>query len=934
MGIDGKSYVTVDGPNATVTAMVEQADSATITINPDEDLDVDALLEELDITAEELEAMLTEEVDVDEDGMVSATFTLPPGTHTATVEADGASNTSEPFTIEAEADLSEDIAAAELAISELVDLDDVTLRDRASIMAARALVDAILEVDEDAEIDGLDDLEALEAAIADLFEDAAIDDAYFVTTSSFNVEFDGGITGLDEEDFEVTVDIEGEDEFTLTSDEVEVTSNEEGTVYTFVHPDLDGTEGDVTVNFNDEDTVLEYDFTEDALQAAVDAVNAADNDEDLLAALQAPVLNLQNVNPDFIGAYLEEIDGSFTNTADRIQNAIDRANAEFEETVLENIETLNTTTSVEDFVEALQALGVNFFDEDDDDVDFDDVDIDYSELLQLYFDAIQEAQPESVEEVQAVLTAVQEGVVADAVADAVEAPSNDSITRAQGFIDFFLSDEDDIDELEEVLAGLEDVAAINDAIADADDDALVAALEDAEIEGLEIGDRDAEEFGDLFEDESFATLADVQSFLDEANEEFIDDALDTLNDIIEDGEVDDDEDLEAALTALGVDTDDAFDDGDVFANLFAGTTFSSIEDVRAARDEARLVNRVNTTTNLDSAFLELEDEDYFNLGTTGRSDVTRIFDELNDEDFTSEEDIRAALTEAITAYNERLDGVNNASSIVQTRDALREAVQGFDQLEGSTQLELAENFRDVVFTEDAIDDDDIDAEFDEDLGRYVFDNLTSVRNLLADDDVSGVDDGTLDTSLSFTSLADSEVINAEEVDSVDIAGEVESGSTVAVSIYEGQTDNSGDADITFTTTSNSDEEWSETVDLSGFADGDVFIEAIATNISGETDDENVTVEIDTALNDPSVTSSSATEIVADFAEDVANVNVGTETGVDVTNVSTASNVVTFTIDGADTDTDSFEFTAEDTNGNTGSYTAEFDGTDTWTITTP
>ncbi|PRO65801.1 S-layer homology domain-containing protein [Alkalicoccus urumqiensis] len=953
----GNVDVTVDGSDATVTAMVEQADSATITINPDEDLDVDALLEELDITAEELEAMLTQEVDVDEDNMVSATFTLPPGTHTATVEADGASNTSEPFTIVADADLSEDIAAAELAISELVALEDVTLRDRASIMAARALVDAILAVDEDAEIAGLEDLEALEAAIADLFEDAAIDDAYFVTTSSFNVEFDGGITGLNEEDFEVTVDIEGEDEFTLTSDEVAVTSNEEGTVYTFVHPDLNGTEGDVTVNFNDEDTVLEYDFTEETVEGIVedivavsasiaDAVVDEDGDVDVSAAsdeeveqlaalLNSPALNLENVEEGRTVQYAVEIDDSFISGVPSLQAAIDRVNAEFAETVEELIETLNTTVSQSEFSNALSGLGVAV---NEDLLDLSD-----------YFTAIQAAQPQTLQEVRDVVEAVEVAAAEEAFADALAAPTTESVENARDFLLAFLEDNEDRDALLEQLDDLGTLAAINDAIDgdDVDVDALETALGNADIDGF--GPL-VEDFAELFDDvDAFTSLEDVQAFIDNANADAVADILESLNEDLSD------EDVTVA------DLDDEFDDLsdyldssefalDEFVRLFQGTEFASLEELRAALEEATLTASFNDDVeDFTSLLLELDDEDFFNLGSNGRSDAAAIFAELNDGvSFDSEEQIREALAEAIAVYNERLTAVNEATTIVQTRDALRDAVPNFDRLSNQRQLEIAETFRDATLDEEADG-------FDEDAGRVLFNSLTGVDNFL-NANVDGFDDEDPNTSVSdeidaalLEDLNEEFTFTTTTTDTnqnFDFSGTALEGSTVSVEFEDEDLDTVTVDGISV----DSDGNFSGTVDVTELEDIDEGnIEFSAISSSNDVDSTPVTGNFNfdvtpIVVGDVSEdnTSSDANTLVASFGEEVGNVDIVDASGVtaagfDSVNTSVDNDTVTFDLvdsDGNDVDAednDSFDFTVEDTNGNEAAFTATFSG-GTWTVT--
>lgn len=72
-------------------------------------------------------------------------------------------------------ELAEAIEAAEAAIAELPAVEDLTLEDKDAVDAAQALVDAALELDENAEIEGLDTLAAAQDKIAELEEEAAED---------------------------------------------------------------------------------------------------------------------------------------------------------------------------------------------------------------------------------------------------------------------------------------------------------------------------------------------------------------------------------------------------------------------------------------------------------------------------------------------------------------------------------------------------------------------------------------------------------------------------------------------------------------------------------------------------------------------------------------------------------------------------------------
>ncbi|WP_018923076.1 S-layer homology domain-containing protein [Salsuginibacillus kocurii] len=650
----------------TVSANVEgefEAETATVTVEADE------------------EVVAEEEVEIDEDGNVTAEFAgLAEGEYTATVEVEEDGETvSESTDFEVDYDLEGSIEAAEELIDALS--DDITLEDRADVIEARALVNEILEVDEDAEIEGLDALEEAEEEIEDLFEDAEIDDAAFTSTSSFEVEFDNGITGLTEADFDVEYD----------GDELEfdVESNVDGTVYTFTHADLAGEDGELTVEFNDEETEIEFDFTEEALEAAVAEVNTAEDEEELLEALEAPVLNLENVNDDFISQYAEEIDDSFTNTAERIQAAIERVNEEYQDDVAEAIETLNETANTEEFQEALEFV-LNLEEEELDDVDLED-----------FFEAIQEAQPETA------------GEVFDIVIDELlDTPTSESLELAGTIAEANLSG-DDLEDLQEEIEDLQLLADINDAVEEGE---LEDALEAADIEGYDTEVLE-DNLADTFEDETFNSLEEVQTFIDEQNEEQAEDIIEDINDILA-GNYDGDESLEELLGELGIDFDDENDDEENFVNMFEDETFDSIEDLRSAVEEARLVEGISsaydegedTVAEILELLTELDDnEDFIDLGAQGRVDVSAIIAaEYEAEDFETEEDVRSALEEAISIFNERVDAVNEATSISATIAALEDIDEDFAELSTAEQSDIAEAFldyREEVAEEEELEED-------------------------------------------------------------------------------------------------------------------------------------------------------------------------------------------------------------------------------------
>ncbi|WP_018923037.1 S-layer homology domain-containing protein [Salsuginibacillus kocurii] len=634
------------------------------------------------VSDDDEEDVVEQDVEISQGGSVSAEFEdLDAGEYTATITVGDVSESTE---FEIDDDLEGAIAEAEEAIDALA--DDITLEDRADVLEARAAVDAALEIDAEAEIEGLETLEEAESVIEDLLEDVEIDDADFTSTSSFEVEFENGVTGLTEANFDVELD--GEEL------EFDVEANQDGTVYTFTHADLSGDEGEVTVTFGEDSEELPFDFTDEALDAAVDAVETAQDDDALLDALQEPVLNLENVNEEFVSEYADEIDDSFITGVDDIQAAIDRVNEEYADEVAELLETLNTTVSQTEFQETLEELGIEF---DDD-------------LLTEYFSAIQDAQPDSVEAVAEVIAEVEAGVALEAYDTALAEPTAENISEAEGLIELYIEDEDEQALLLEDLEELEAVATLNEYVGDDDIsiEELTNDLEEFGIEGYELIEDNLDE---LFEEreENFTSLEEVQSFIDAESEEFATTLISELNEAF--AEINDFDDLsdqeEAELVddieeILGEDAfSGEFDDLETFFELYGDVEFESISELREARDESRIVVSTRTAIETDDAdaintvLLDLDDNEAFiELGSTGRADVSEILvEEFDEDDISSEEDLRNALNEAIDIFEERVEAVNEATTISAMRDALDDLnVDVFDGLSEEEELELAEEF--------------------------------------------------------------------------------------------------------------------------------------------------------------------------------------------------------------------------------------------------
>lgn len=703
----------------------------------DEDVDADDLdldIEVVDADGEEIDAgELTFEISEERDSVVVTHGDLTDQAGTITVEGTDAS-------FDNTYDLDGNIEEAEEAIAGLEDAD---LSDRAEVQDTRALINEILDFDEDAEIEGLADFEELEADLDEQVENLSISNISLNNSTSFNIELDEDVTGLSSEDFDITLNIEDGDEVELEDFDLEAQG--EG-VFTVTHDDLAGEEGEIEVTYvpADDDSQVEFDFTDDAVDDAVDEVNDAidDDDEDaLLEALQAPQLDLADVNEDFISQYFAEIDDSFTNTVERIQSAVDRTNEEFAESVEESLETLNTTASQTAFLEALTSLETTIAADDvdeivnDDDADVDGEFVDGVDGVELtdYFEAIQDAQPETLAELEEIIEDVNVGLAMEAYDLAVEEPTEDNIEDAEELLEAFEDLIDDSDELLEDLEDLETTADVNDALDSIDDESsdedIADAFRDAGFEN--VTEDNAEAYFEAFEDQDalFTSSDEVQDFIDEVNAQEIADDIEAVVEAIED---EDDEGLREALNELDLDTDEF--NADLLADNDAGealrsqlmTTFADVEFETDAEIESALTTTTQianvesaSESEMDAALRAINYDTYVDLGSD-RPEIAALFTATyGDEDFDSISEIEEAIDSTIEQRDELLSAVNSEqaagsiSGLLSAMEDVEEAFEDTDYLNNQLQ-----------FFVDA-DDDDAEAAINELDGD--FSSLNSVE---------------------------------------------------------------------------------------------------------------------------------------------------------------------------------------------------------------
>ncbi|RNF38260.1 S-layer homology domain-containing protein [Planococcus salinus] len=594
--------------------------------------------------------------------------------------------------LEAEAELTAAIEAAIAAIDDIPETVDMENRD--AVLDARAAVEAVLALDEDADIDGLDVLVAAEAELADIAADAVEDEATGLSTSSFQIALEPGIEGLTAEDFGLYLEA-GENSANLVFD---VESNEDGTVYTFTHVDLDGGVGEINVNLWGETVaVSEFNYSAEAIDTAVANVTAAVEDIDnpeaptddeldaLLAALEAPVLNfIGTVNPNLVTEYAAEFDASVINTYDRLLAAIERVNAEYDTSIEEMIADLNAATGIEGDAGIVTILG---------NLDIENL-LDDEDVEIAYFDEIQAQQPQTVEEVQNLIDDVNLAEVTATVDAAVANPADTDFDEVGLLVTAYGDNGADADLITEFEASLELGEAVQGVLtADADtlDDELetLAGLsDDIDLDTFN-AEYTAEYLTDL-DDDDVTTAADIQAVITDVNEASEAVLITAINEATTEA------DLDEALADIGID-ESTETQQTLFLSVYGDTAFNTIEEIEEAYADVQLIAAVNAagdSAETSDALLDIDNESFINLGSTSREEVAQLFFANDYDDFAAQDDINAELETVIDQYTALLGGINEAETIAEMDDALEaldaEFDLGYDDLDDTDQLTVAE----------------------------------------------------------------------------------------------------------------------------------------------------------------------------------------------------------------------------------------------------
>ncbi|MFB5662702.1 S-layer homology domain-containing protein [Alteribacillus sp. HJP-4] len=678
------------------------------------------------------------------------------------------------------------IEEAEQAIADLP--EEITLEDAEAVMEARELVEAVLEMDEDAEIEGLDTLVeaeetiaaltaemAAEEAITELPEEITLEDADEVEAvrelvdAALELNEEAEIEGLD------TL-VEAEEAIAAMQEEMEAieaaTEAVETAEESLLEEDLEDAQELVDELSDSDEKILlgaRLDDVQDAIDVIIAEVNDASGELALFRALdQAP---FENVNEDLIGEYFDGIEDVDFETISAIQDVIDDVNdAQFTEVVTDAkgavtaVEDLDITeTDEDDFNEAVEAaqeaidaLPADYMEEDEDTPLAEQLQADLDEQVELFenytnvvwpvidaeengtelqllnalssFDNVNESHIDDYEFAGSVtLDDVQYEIDFTNAENALETFEVDSETtqedldELQAMIDLLHIDTDEDGELapteeeQELIDALADLQGELDALNDAAA-GLAEAVADAEAAQeayLEAGGEDdddeylaveaALEGAEEADEDSVEALIDATTALETATTE-LNDATDDLNSLAE--AIENAEAAQEAYIAAGGD-----DEEDVYTNVTVAINAededeieSTTEALEEATEEIILVDSLNsaeTAEELAPLLVELDNDTYNNLSSQQRLEVADwSLEVIAEGEFTSSADVSDALfngegeedTGVIVDYLAAINEVNDAGTISATDQALEDLdIEEYNSLSASAQLVAAEN---------------------------------------------------------------------------------------------------------------------------------------------------------------------------------------------------------------------------------------------------
>ncbi|WP_106496172.1 S-layer homology domain-containing protein [Lentibacillus sp. Marseille-P4043] len=511
--------------------------------------------------------------------------------------------------------------------------------------------------------------------------DIEVESVSAINTSTFVVTAENAEEAKKASNSSVDVTLDGE-----AWEVVSVTDNENGT-YNVEVADLDGKKGTISINGKE----FEVDYSESALTSAISDVNNAE-ENNVIEKLEAPILNLTDIDEDSAVKYVEEIGSSFTTTRVQIQAAVDRVNEEVAKAQAEQVAAVNDAKGELELFKALNDLGIDRvigLNDAEDGVESVSLGLDY-------YDAISNQTTETKTQIQEVVDAVNSAKVTDLVEKAEADLTDDAVENASGLLSKYDSGNDKDTVEKDFQTRLDVVSALVD-VNDAENETNLLNSVKAEILEVENIDDDNKtayinEIDELIKqnkDFEFTSVSQLQAFIDDVNAEEAQSLIDAVND------AETPEALKIALSNL--ESPEGFDQESaqkLFLEVNGEKTYKNVKDIKADFTESYLVSKLNDAKkeNINDAVTafvnEYGNDAYVNTPTTNRSEVVETFWVNNGSErntFTTAQEVSSALTEAVEEYNGYLESINNVTSTTQMRTALNLFV---DDLEAAYGEEL------------------------------------------------------------------------------------------------------------------------------------------------------------------------------------------------------------------------------------------------------
>ena len=583
-------------------------------------------------------------------------------------------------------DLEELIAAAEAAIAALPK-DDIKIEDAAAVEAARALVDAVLELDEEAEIEGLAILEAAELGLTRLRGNSISAEQIKAALQEKNeVDFKEKFKG---EELALINELEmGTSTFTLSwsssnIDVIEidkyksvakVTRPEEDTKVTLtatlgyeiapqaiapqtfdVEVTVWGWVSELKANakpyqakpFEKALKVLVPDYDEALLSDYADAIA----DRLKLETKEDVQKVIDGVNKDKVGGFNEAVAGFFAATTksereEALVNVTDGAN------------TLGLKDWIDDLVE------------------------------KNYLPALRDGDTSDLPKIQAIVNEVNLNVLAALVETAEADPRKvDDYNKAKNLFDAITEVEASVKDPFDVR--LQAVKWVSN---------VLGANENGVIEKLQVTIKDLvklENVNDVLSEEYVAafaklegavTIADIEAAVDEVNETELQKAIDNVLKAKAKKKDDKDVLVTDALTRLAaivgkdwkakIRTELAQDYVKAIA-AGAPVTAEDIHDIVIAVEFVADINAADVTK-LHDIIIELDVIEFINLSADQRDEVAGfLVVDVDEEGYTSTEQFRAAVVEEVATYLTIIAGVNNAKTNYTMWEALTALVETY-----------------------------------------------------------------------------------------------------------------------------------------------------------------------------------------------------------------------------------------------------------------